>query len=99
MNLLNYTIDLWTLWHAIGFGAVAAALIATGMPAGRAVVWTIAVGLAWEVVEANAVEPWLGFREPFWNRYLTDPLADALGAAAGAAVGCRARARTQDPRP
>ncbi len=47
--------------------------------------WQVVAGLAmvcgfgWEICEYIWVEPALGFKEPWFNRWVSDPGADALG--------------------
>lgn len=40
----------------------------------------IIAGIGWEVVEPHTVEVWMEFREPWYNRWITDIWADLLGA-------------------
>jgi hypothetical protein len=89
LNVLNYTVDLWSIWHALGWAAATAALLWTGMPTRKALILVLLGGVCWELVEMFYVEQLLGFREPAWNRWLTDPIADASGALAGLALGPR----------
>jgi hypothetical protein len=80
LNVLNYTVDLWSIWHALGWAAATAALLWTGMPTRKALILVLLGGVCWELVEMFYVEQLLG---------LTDPIADASGALAGLALGPR----------
>jgi hypothetical protein len=52
----------------------------------------VLAGVAWELVEPYTVEAWLGFSEPFLNRWVSDVAADLLGAMLGAtAANLRSR--------
>ena len=43
----------------------------------------IALGILWEVVEPYTAEVWFNFREPWYNRWISDILIDIAGALVG----------------
>ncbi len=76
----TYTIDWFTIYHFLlwsCFGALLFWIL-------ECRVWTtvivgLGLGLGWEVYEALHWEAFFNFHEPFWNRWLTDPIADVSG--------------------
>lgn len=87
LTLINtYLVDYFTLGH-IALWAVFGwwALRSKEAGLGTTLLCGLVIGLSWEVLEMY-VEILIGFREPFWNRFFFDPLADFLGAGLGWAI-------------
>ena len=83
LTLPPYTIDAWTLTHALGWAWIgAAAFLYWRASLGQVLLLGLVTGLAWELAEAGLVEDLLTFREPIVNRTI-DVLVDVLGAVAG----------------
>ncbi len=76
-----YILDPWTIIHLLTWSWLGYALRNHCKLPG-VIFFAALTGLAWEVLESFVVEPWLGFREPDWNRRV-DLIADALGAIVG----------------
>lgn len=89
-----YSWDWWSWTHLAFFELLAFAAIATGGSKWRVVLLVFGVGLGWEVFEAAVVEPMMGFREPWYNRWLSDPIADLAGAVCGALAAALLPSRT-----
>jgi hypothetical protein len=90
---MQYLVDWWTLWHILGWATACLAFSKVGFSKPAIVLGALAAGLCWECLEQALVEPWLGFREPWWNRWLSDPAADLTGSLLGLWL-----ARTRFPR-
>ena len=82
--LKNYIIDIWTIGHIL-FWAISFFIITTCFRL-KQFKDILKLGLisafAWECLENN-IEIVMGFREPFLNRWVTDPIADLLGSFLG----------------
>lgn len=73
-----YFVDVWSAVHALECAAAAAILSRWVRPRVAALI-VLGLALGWEVAEPLTVEVWFGFKEPWFNRWLSDPLADLLG--------------------
>jgi hypothetical protein len=79
----SHTVDWFTLYHFLLWGLFAALFrLRTNASLTATLLFALTLGIGWEIAEVY-IEQALSFHEPFWNRWLTDPLADGLGAASG----------------
>jgi len=53
--------------------------------------WVLAIGLGWEVLESRIEWLWTPYGEPPLNRWVSDPLFDLLGGLLGSLVRGRRR--------
>ena len=78
-----YLLDPWTAVHFLGWGVGAAVAVRRWNRPAAVLVLGLLVGAGWELLEPLTAEAWWHFREPVYNRWGTDLLADGLGAWAG----------------
>jgi hypothetical protein len=85
----QYLFDTWSLIHFLGWG-VATAFIPR-MYVAKAILMAVMIGTSWELFELAVAEPYLRFAEPWYNRWITDPIANISGAVMGSILGrlCR----------
>jgi hypothetical protein len=90
----QYAVDVWSLIHYIGWGVLVFGL---GPRIGivPAIILGICSGIAWELIEPLTVEVWFGFKEPWYNRWITDISADILGVISGAILAQIQKNRNQ----
>lgn len=92
--IASYTIDLFTINHVLLWALFGALFARSRMGIWGALALGLFVGLSWELAEVW-IEQLLGFREPWANRWLADPLADIFGTFCGWAMANWYRLRSQ----
>jgi len=80
---LPYLFDMWTAIHFVGWLGVAFTLVRVGLRPYLVVALLLFLSVGWEFIEPLTVEKILGFKEPWYNRWITDILADVFGIAIG----------------
>lgn len=77
--LFNYVVDIWTIIHFMFWGSLVF-IFPKKTPNWQIIFLLVLIGFAWEVVETN-LEDILQrrWREPFLNRWVSDPIVDTLG--------------------
>ena len=87
----NYVIDLFTIYHVLLWASFGLLMARFRMGLFASLGLGLLVGISWEIAELLWIEPWLGFREPWLNRAVADPIADVLGTWLGWEMGVALR--------
>ena len=80
---MSYLLDAWSLAHFVGWGVAAYIVARCGASLRKIVVLALCTGLGWEFFESYLAQALALYDEPWYNRWLSDPIIDLVGAAAG----------------
>lgn len=77
-------VDAWTVSHILCWALLAVSLRhRASLDSISTTLVCVLVAICWEWAEPYTAEVWFSFHEPWWNRWITDPLADLIGTGLG----------------